>query len=374
MRILLVRLRLIGDVVFTTPAVRALRRAYPDATMTYLVETDAAPVVRGNPHLDEVLAVSRRTGLARLADDLRLGRALRRRRFDLVVDFHGGPRSAWLTWLSGARRRLGYTIAGRTWMYTEAVARPRALRPRHSVQNQWDLLAPLGIAPPEPARDAVEMPEHLEARDRVNDRLRRADVTPSQVLIVLHVSAGNPFRRWPAAAFAELTARLVAADAARRVVLTAGPSEAGAAEAIARSAQDRLPPQRRPHVLRCGEFDLAELRSLVARAALFIGGDSGPLHIAGTSQTPVVGLYGPTLPVRSAPWRDPRLVTLSVEPGPLDCRPCDQRVCAPGDFRCLAGISATAVADAAEQALGRAARLAPAHADTPVPEPAGHLP
>jgi ADP-heptose:LPS heptosyltransferase len=79
------------------------------------------------------------------------------------------------------------------------------------------------------------------------------------------------------------------------------------------------------------------------------------LHVAGTTATPVVGLFGPTLAERSMPWRDPRLPAEAVEPGALACRPCDQRHCVPGDFRCLTGISPAQVIDAAERLLARAA-------------------
>ena len=106
----------------------------------------------------------------------------------------------------------------------------------------------------------------------------------------------------------------------------------------------------------CGEFSLAELRALVDRAALYIGGDSGPMHIAATSHVPIVGLYGPTLPARSAPWRAPDRVAEAVEVLDLPCRPCDQRVCAPGDFRCLTWIRPEQVIAAAERALSRAIR------------------
>ena len=95
----------------------------------------------------------------RLRADLALISRLRRERYDLAIDFHGGPRSSLLTWLSGAPRRIGYEVAGRSWMYTTRVPRPRALRPRHSVVSQWDVLLPLGIAPPDPETDATEMPD-----------------------------------------------------------------------------------------------------------------------------------------------------------------------------------------------------------------------
>src|SRR5215216_5492676 len=133
MKILLIRLRLIGDVVFTTPIIGALRRHHPTARLTYVVETPAASVVRGNPNLDDVIVVPRRQGVARLADDAALAWRLRREHFDIAIDLHGGPRSAWLTWTSGAPVRIGYTVGGRTWMYTRAVPRPADLAPRHSV-------------------------------------------------------------------------------------------------------------------------------------------------------------------------------------------------------------------------------------------------
>src|SRR6187401_118799 len=121
MNVLLVRLRLIGDVVFTTPIVRALRRRYPDARLTYLVESPAAPVLRHNPHLTELIVIQRRRGLRRILDDIAVARDLQRRRFDMAIDLHGGPRAAWLTRASGAPRRVGYAMPGRAWMYTDPV-------------------------------------------------------------------------------------------------------------------------------------------------------------------------------------------------------------------------------------------------------------
>ena len=351
MKILLVRLRLIGDVVFTTPLLQALRRHDPGAELTYVVERAAAPVVRGNPHLSDLIVVPHRRGLARVRDDLRLARELRRRRFDLALDLHGGPRSAWLTWASGAPRRIGYTIAGRSWMYTDVVERAPDLGPRHSVANQWDLLRPLGIGPPDPDANPVEMAEDPEAAARVSLRLAAAGLKGHR-LVVVHVSAGNPFRRWSEEAFAEVAERLVRDDPARRVLFTSGPSDAGAARRIAAAARRRLGPLA-DGVADAGEFDLAELHSLIGSAAVYIGGDSGPLHIAATTATPIVALFGPTLRERSVPWRSSRYAVEAVDAGPLPCRPCRQRTCAPGDFRCLTGISPDQVVEAAKRAMTR---------------------
>jgi lipopolysaccharide heptosyltransferase II len=348
LKILLVRLREIGDVVFTTPALRALRQHFPNAHLTYLVEPLAAPVVRSNPRVDEVIVAPR----AHLLSDIALGLRLRARRYDLAIDFHGGPRASLLTWLSGAAARVGYDVPGRAWMYTRRVPRPRVVRARHAVENQWDLLAAIGIPPAEAAACAVEMAVEPASVERVADRLRAAGLhTTAAVLVVMHVSAGNPFRRWPQRAFAEVAAALVSRRDDASVIVTSGPSEQDAAQQVIELAREMLPHGGGHRVLSLGELSLPELRALLDRADLFIGGDSGPMHIAATSAVPIVALYGPTLPVRSAPWRDAALVTESMEGGPLECRPCDQRVCVPGDFRCLTRISAAAVTAAAERAL-----------------------
>ncbi len=337
--------------VFTTPAIGAVRRRFPSAHLTYLVEASAEPVVRHHPDLDAVLVLERPRGLARLRYDLQIARRLRAERFDVVVDFHGGPRSRWLTWATGAPRRIGYALPGRQWSYTTRVLWSRSLvPPRHSVLNQWDLVAALGIDPPDAAANPVVMPIDADASARVAGRLAAAGVAGTAPVVVLHVSAGNPFRRWPTASFATVAAQLAIDDPARRIIITSGPSEAAAAETVATAARAQAGPAA-TSIVRTGEFDLSELRALVGRAVLYIGGDSGPMHLAATTATPVVALFGPTLPERSMPWRDPAAGSIAVDAGPLPCRPCHQRHCVPGDFRCLTGISPTMVVAAAQTLL-----------------------
>jgi predicted lipopolysaccharide heptosyltransferase III len=339
-------------VVFTTPVVRALKRRFPDAHLTYLVEAAAEPVVRHNPHIDTLMVVARPRGLARVRYDWTLARELRRQRFDIAIDLHGGPRAAWFTRASGAPLRIGYDLPARAWAYTTRVPWTRALvPPRHSVLNQWDLLGPLGIGAADPRADAVQMPLAPDAVARIAARLHRAGVPDEADIAVLHVSAGNPFRRWPADRFAALAAALATLPRPMHVVITSGPSEAEAVAHVTRLARehDEVAASR---IVHCGEFDLSELAALVSRAQLYIGGDSGPLHVAATTRTPVVALFGPTLPARSLPWRDPAVPSVAVEAGPLECRPCHQRTCVPGDFRCLGEISVPMVLAACRQALG----------------------
>jgi lipopolysaccharide heptosyltransferase II len=364
LKILLVRLRQIGDVAFTTPAIAALRERFRDAHITYLVEPAAAPIVSGNPHLNEVIVVPRRGGIGGFLADVSLGRRLRRERYDLAIDFHGGPRASLLTLLSGATRRIGYDIVGRRWMYTDVVGRPRELRRRHSVVNQWDLLQRLDIPEPTPGRNPIEIPLDRAAAARVAERMAAAGIRPDEDLAVIHVSASSPFRRWPLPSFVETVAAL-ASKPGRRVVVTSGPSEREAVLRIVGEARARLPEAARLRVPDCGDFSLAELRALLDRSAVYIGGDSGPLHLAAATRVPIVAIFGPTPSERSAPWRDPAVSSVAIEVDGLPCRPCDQRTCEPGDFRCLTRIDAARVIDAAERLLNERARAGTLARSTP---------
>jgi predicted lipopolysaccharide heptosyltransferase III len=354
LNILLVRPRLIGDVVLTTPIVRALRRRFPDARLCYLVETVAAPVIAANPHVDDVITLEYRRGWARIRDDVAMAAGLRRRRLDVAIDLHGGPRSGWLTWASGAPLRIGYDVPGRGWMYTRRVARGPALTPRHSVINQWDLLNaldPAFAALPSPDTDPVEMPADAAALARVTSRLATAGIGTNERPVLMHVSARNSFRRWPETSFADVAAGL--SRAGHPVIVMGGPSDRDAAARVLDTARTRAGADGR-RVIGGEGLTLTELRAAMERCALFVGGDSGPLHIAATSRIPIVALYGPTLPAVWAPWRPATLPWRAVDAGALPCRPCAQRACEPGDFRCLTSIPPSAVLNAAMSLLERA--------------------
>jgi predicted lipopolysaccharide heptosyltransferase III len=351
--ILLIRLRLIGDVVFTTPVIGALRRRYPDARILYLAEESAAPVVAAHPDLSSVVTIRHSRGLQRLRDDFRLARRLRGERIDLVVDLHGGPRSALLTWATRAPVRVGYDVPGRAWMYTHVVHRPRAYRPRHAVVNQWDLLAAVdpGLAEfPDRTRDRVTMFVPADVGGQTRRALLDRGIGDDTRLVILHVSAGNPFRRWPESSFATVAAALASRPHNCTVMVTAGPSDRQAASRViadARRHADVDPAQ----IVDVEHLSLWQLRAACDRASLYIGGDSGPMHIAATSDVPIVALYGPTMAERSEPWRPASIPTVNVDAGPLPCRPCSQRVCTPGDFRCLTNLGPSAVVAAATALL-----------------------
>ena len=351
MKILLVRLRLIGDVVFTTPVIRSVRRRCPMRTWT----TSSSRQLRRWFDITRTWTRSSSPREAWLAADHRR-RPARPAAAPQPVRRGAGP----ARWATGIVAHLAQR--------SPAAHRLRGARATVDVHRRGP--APTGDPSPSLGREPmghpgtpVAVPAAPDTLGRPRDDGPRAVADPavekwmrhegleaSHDLVVVHVSAGNAFRRWPLLSFVTLADRISAGDANRRIILTSGPSEAAAAAEVVRLVRERRPAC--PEAVRtCGDMSLDELHALIGRARLYIGGDSGPLHLAATTGTPIVGLYGPTLPVRSAPWRDPQLWSAAVDVGALPCRPCEQRVCAPGDFRCLTHITVDAVVAAAERAF-----------------------
>ena len=300
-------------------------------SLIYLVESLAAPVVADNPHLTETIVIRHRRGWRRVAEDLALAARLRARHIDVAIDLHGGPRSAWLTWATRARVRVGYDVSGRQWMYTHLAPRPRGYAPRHSVLNQWDLLAafePAFAELPDRNRDRIEMPVSSGARACGAGTARGAG------------DHRNRHRRGPARERRQRVPPLAGRRVRRRrrrAGERAGPGGGRGRSGAGRRRWSRAWSLGRQalagvggRIVAAAGWPLQELRALMDRAALFVGGDSGPMHVAAASDVPIVALFGPTLPVHWAPWRPEHLPLAVVDAGALECRPCDQRVCAPG--------------------------------------------
>jgi heptosyltransferase-1 len=158
-------------------------------------------------------------------------------------------------------------------------------------------------------------------------------------VIVLHVGAGNKFRDWGGENLGALTGRLAGLPGVR-VVLVGTEKDVPRAQEI----QGKTP---KSVLSLAGELNLVELRGLIGRAALFVGPDSGPMHIAATTSTPIVAFFGPTLPANFSPWQS-RATLIEKR---LDCRPCKQRKCVTEDFRCLRSITVDEILKACRQYL-----------------------
>lgn len=327
----------------TAPAVTILRRALPGAHLAYLVDAPYARLVEGHPDLDETL-------VAEGGGDSFLGlvRRLRSGRYDAVVDFHGGPRASRLSLFSGARLRAGYEIPWRNFIYHVRVPRsgPDGAAV-HSVVNHANLaralLRRLGADDGGPDVPPLRLPEPRPGESARLDALLAAGAAASGPrLAVLHIGAGNAFRDWGEANFLELARRLTE-EAGLRVVLAGGPGDRDrAASILARAPAGTLS--------LAGELGWIELRELIGRAALFAGPDSGPMHVAASTATPIVAFFGPTLPAHFAPWRREGIRIVAKA---MDCRPCRQRDCLTEDFRCLRSVTPGEVLEACLAVLKR---------------------
>jgi heptosyltransferase-3 len=343
-RILCIKLKHIGDVLLMTPAIHALRQAWPKSAISALVPRATEDVLAGNPDLTEVLAFDREAGIGGSWSTLR---ALRRQTPDLVLEMGQGDREAVLGWLSGARQRVGYepgrSGGWRRGLLTHAVPWNGA---QHVVETNLDLVRACGI-PAEASRPVLVV--RPEMRARMAARLASAGVGSGEPLVVVHPVSRWLFKAWPETSCAQVIARLVRQERVA-VALTSGPGPAEMEAARRILARVEASGGGGGILNLIGETRLAELAAILERAALFLGVDSAPMHMAAALGVPVVALFGPSGEVSWGPWGDGHVVITS----PYLCRPCGQDGCL-GSKRsdCLEAISAQRVWQAAEPLLHR---------------------
>jgi lipopolysaccharide heptosyltransferase II len=329
-KILLVRLRRVGDVVMTTPAITALKEGVPRASLTYVIEEPFRRLVEDNPRLDRVISLPPGQGSV---DFLLSALRIRREKYDLVIDFHGGPRAFLLTLLSGARLKAGYRLKYKSLTYDIRVQRGGENGPSHSVEGHLRLLRALGLAVPVPPPPLFLPEARKEEKERADKFWTQNGLRAARV-VVLHIGAGNAFRDWGREKLIALADMLTGLDKVR--VILAGSEKDRPRE------QEILAKGRAPLLSLVGRTGLVELREVIKRASLFVGSDSGPMHVAASTSTPIVAFFGPTLPETFAPWRAESVL---LEKN-LSCRPCKQRRCVSEDFRCLQSIQPAEVYEA----------------------------
>lgn len=329
MNILIVRLGALGDVVHAIPAAAALRAAFPDARLHWLVEAKHRAILDLVTALDGVVTVDART----IGGWIAAIKRLRQTRYDVALDFQGLMKSAVFARASGARRVAGFSI----WHLREKTARPlysetgRAPDDEHGhvIRKNLHLLRVLGVE-----TAAVEFPlahtasPAAAAVDRELQGQRFAMINPG---------AAWPNKRWPAQRFGEIAAYLREVRGLPSIVLWGPGEQALAGEVVAASAgAARVAPPT----------EIADLVELSRRAAVIVSGDTGPLHIAAAVGTPAVALYGPTNPYRNGPW-SPADVTVSRFER-CGCR--YGRTCRAPAW-CLDGVSVAEVTAALQQRL-----------------------
>ena len=320
-KILLIRLRRIGDVILTTPAISALRQGYPTASISNIIERPYRELVEENPNLDKVIVLEKKQSLR---DFLKLIRLIRKEKYDVVLDFHGGPRASLITLFSKAKLKVGYKIKYKNFIYNIKLPRSPKEGFFHSVENHINLVKALGVdvksLPP------LYLPQARKTEvEKVKKFIEENSLGGSKI-ITIHISAGNKFRSWGMDNLVQLTNLLAQRPDVKIILLGTSEDQNAEEEILKKSTASPLS--------LVGRLNLREAKELISHSSLFVGPDSGPMHIAASTSTPIVALFGPNLPAFNAPWQAKAFVVEKE----LGCRPCKQRNCIHEDFRCLQSI------------------------------------
>ena len=335
MKILLVDLLYIGDLLFTTPAIRVLKSAYPDAEIDVLVNRTALPVLQYHPLLRRVMGYDTGSPRQHGLGPLRRILDLRREQYDLAICLHGdNERASLLTGCSGAKRICGYAKPGLQWLFE----RRSSLAPhnlyladnRHIAEEYLDLLEMIGL--PRLEHRGLEMWADEASEQKAAQLWAEAGLEGQTQVVGLNTGASFPTKRWPVGHFARLSDLLV--QHGFTPVLFGSPDDVPRVEEIrAQSAT--------PAISLAGQTTLLQLLPLLRRCALLISGDSGPMHMAASQQVSIVALFGPTDERVFAPFGTRHAVVRAD----LPCLRCNKRQC--DDPCCMAMIDPEQVLSAA---------------------------
>lgn len=342
-RVLVVRLRSIGDTVLATPALHALRRFLPRARIDVLLEDWVAPVLDGCPDADRVITVKRGSQVSRL----RLVRELRAARYDVAFNLHGGTTATLLTWGSGARHRVGY----KNYQYGSLhnhLAPPAALlwgrKKTHSVEQQLALLGWAGVPVSDlpPTRLAVTE----KAAAGTTAKLRQAGLSDDVPFALIHPAAAFDTKKWAPENFARLIEDL--GTRGLTSVVIAAPGEA--------DVISELTGRTHMSIIAFTNLALPEVTALASRARLFVGNDSGIAHIAAAVGAPSVVIFGSSNIWHWRPWATAPAETVREE---MPCQPCAGYTCREFDQpECIRRVGVEQVIAAVERVLQRSAATA----------------
>ncbi len=377
-RVLVIKLRHHGDVLLASPVISMLKRCAPHCEVDALVYADTAPMLEGHPALGQLHLIDRnwkRQGVLRQAvAEWQLISGLRARHYDLVVHLSVHTRGAWLVrllrprWSVAPRFRNGFWANSFTHLYPA-----QSHGDRHTVDTNLDSLRALGMEPTTPDKRVILVPG-AKAEARVEQFLAQQGL-PQGCFIHVHPTSRWAFKCWPA----ERVAALCDALAAKGwpIVLSSAPepnekaliAEVRAARRATAASDSvcrefRFAGRQAPTIDLSGQLSLKELAALTARATLFVGVDSAPMHIAAAMGTPVVAIFGPSGDMEWGPWDESgsnrhRVVASTTHP----CRPCGMAGCNDSKVSdCLVTLPVAQVLAACEELL---ATIPPA----PIPRP-----
>jgi heptosyltransferase-2 len=318
----------VGDAIMALPALRAIRGRFPDAEIAVVARPYVADIYRDQRICNRLIPYDPRGAQAGFSGGERLAGQLRAEKFDVALLLQNAFDAAWLAWRAAIPQRIGYARDGRSLLLTKAVPVPRRGEiPAHEQYYYLELLRRAGWLESLPGESFIKLDVPDEPRRRAAETLSAAGVRPDVLRIAIGAGASyGAAKCWPPdrfAAFANLFLSHTDAD----VILFGTPTEANVSFAIARG-------MRRAPIDLTGKTTIAELPALLSQCHLFVGNDSGAMHVAAAVGLPVVAIFGPTDPGGTAPVT-PRCTVVQEKPY---CSPCFLRRC-PTDHRCMTAVT-----------------------------------
>jgi predicted lipopolysaccharide heptosyltransferase III len=308
-RVLLVRLRSIGDTVLATPSLFALKRFLPNVTLDILVEDWVAPLLNNHPHVDNVIILERNGLMARA----RVARELRAANYDVVYNLHGGTTATFLTRATGARHRVGFESYQYAQLHNHQAPSPLLLwgqQKAHSVEQQLALLGWTGV--PVTDRPRTQLGVSPKATDTINRLLAESGLI-DQKIVLIHPAAAFATKQWAVENFAFVANYL--AERGFAPVAIAAPNEKPLLERLRSETSAKIT---------IFDLSLPEVTALAARSQLFVGNDSGIAHIAAAVGTPAVVIFGSSNVAHWRPWNSAPAEVVFEE---MSCQPCAGYVC-----------------------------------------------
>lgn len=320
-----------GDIILTTPVLDALKQAWPNARISYLAEEPYISLMKNHPHVDRLLALDRRNKRNEMGIILHL----MRQKYDLAIDLFGNPRSALLTWMSGARKRIGGNFRGRRHFYTHKISSPPHGTP--AIDFHLSYLKPLGIAykKTDPFITVTEEEDQWAV-----DYLTRRGFDTGNPIVGIHPGASWPAKMWYADRFA-VTANRLYQERGVQILFTMGPGEEERLQSVIRSCNFSV---IEPKLL-----SIRQLAAVLRQLDVFVSNDCGPMHLGPAVGTATVGIFGPGEPqiwFPYSPQKGHRLVYQQI-----DCSRCGKDFCK--DMDCMNAITVGHVYQAITETLDR---------------------
>ncbi|MFH1645825.1 MAG: lipopolysaccharide heptosyltransferase II [Candidatus Omnitrophota bacterium] len=333
-RILIFEVNWLGDILFTTPAIRAIRQKFKDAHIAVVVVPRCYDMLSDNPNIDELIVFDEEKEHKGFFGKLKFISQLKSGKYDTFITFHRSMTRVLLAFLAGIKRRVGYYTSKRAWLLTDALPQPE--KEPHRVDYFLGITKHLGCSVEDRNYEFVV---NQDSVDKSNNLLRSLGISNQEDFIVINPGGNWLPKRWAKGKYADLCKRLNE-KYNKKIVVTGADKDEILADDIIRLSEVNA-------INLCGKTDIKELAAVMRRAEIVIANDSGPMHIAVSQKTPTVALFGPTSADITGPTGDSKYTVISKW---YECNiPCYNHECK--DYRCMDAISVDDVLVAVDNLL-----------------------